>query len=165
MISKMVLTLSFFFTSLFAANFFDRPSHFYEINKSKINYEMQSILSQHLKNSDLKIHNHQTRDDDDLYGSWIAIDMLIYEDISFTNGSSVIDSADFEELVFTFYDDNTLDIWFNYGDYEEIEYFDWYTENDSIYSTDMVGQNLESAWYELTEDNQLIIQRWPNSKS
>ena len=38
------------------------------------------------------------------------------------DGTSIIDSTDFEELVFTFYDDNTMDIWYNYGEYEEIEY-------------------------------------------
>ena len=72
-------------------------------------------------------------DDEDLFGSWVAVDMLIYEDNSFTNGYSVIDSADFEVLVFTFYEDYTLDLWFEYVDYEEIEYYNWYTENDSIY--------------------------------
>ena len=52
----------------------------------------------------------------------IPLDMILYEDITFNNGQSIIESADFETLVFDFYDDNTLDIWLEYVDYEEIDY-------------------------------------------
>ena len=45
------------------------------------------MLSKDLKKSSLIPSNQQTRDDEDLYGSWIAIDLLYYEDISFTNGN------------------------------------------------------------------------------
>ena len=133
----------------------------FDINKnykSKIKQKIENLLPKDFKNPGLIPPNQQTRDDEDLYGSWIAIDLLYYEDISFTNGTSIIDSADFETLGFVFYDDNTMDIWTEDGDYEEVDTFDWFTENDSLYTIDNVNHDDEIvAWYDITDNNELVI--------
>lgn len=153
---KIVISIVCSFYLISASEIFD-----FDINKNyktKIKQKMQNMLSKDLKKSSLIPSNQQTRDDEDLYGSWIAIDMLYYEDIFFNNGTSIIDSASFETLGFVFYDDNTMDIWTEDGDNEEVDTFDWYTENDSLYTIDNVNHDDEiSAWYQITDNNQLIL--------